>query len=144
MSSPCAHVHTTSLAAGAAITDSAAACAVLDQVRRRAPSAQIIVMLLGSDRRATGIVTVDGTGGDPDALLTVVEVMAAVDRGATPHDLVVASIRASPRALADDSFRWVSASAIAADAGSELLEWFVVADGLAWCPRDLVGEPPRW
>ena len=25
----------------------------------------------------------------------------------------------------------------------ELLEWFVIADEVS-CPRDLLGEPPRW
>lgn len=144
MSSPAAHVHTPSLAAGAVIDDAERACIVLHHVHRRSPAADIVVLLLGDDRRVIAIVTVDGTGGDPDALVTVVEVMATVERDRTPCDLVVATIRDSPRALPDDPFRWVSASAVAADAGSELIEWFVLADGFAWCPRELVGEPPRW
>ncbi len=28
-------------------------------------------------------------------------------------------------------------------AGVELVEWFVIGDDIH-CPRDLLGEPPRW
>lgn len=144
MISPRTHPYCTGTAIGAPVDDPVAACALLERIRREAPNADIIVMLLGVDRRLAGIVVVDGTGGDPDALLTVVEVLATVDRDGAPCDLVVGSIRASARVLADDAFRWVSASAIADDAGSQLVEWFVLADGIAWSPRDIVGEPPRW
>lgn len=144
MSSPTAHVHSPSLAAGAVIHDAMTACIVLHQIASRSPAADIVVLLLGDDRRVAAIVAVDGTEGDPDALLTVVEVMATVERDGAPYDLVVASLRESPRALPDDPLRWVSASVVAADAGSELVEWFVLADGFAWCPRELVGEPARW
>jgi hypothetical protein len=34
-------------------------------------------------------------------------------------------------------------SDIAEQAGVELLEWFVIS-GDVTCPRDQLGEPPRW
>ena len=62
--------------------------------------------------------------------------------------LVVASIRPGRGPMPGDVDRWLEASAIADDAGVDLLEWFVIdggaGAGTAWCPRDLLGEPPRW
>jgi hypothetical protein len=44
---------------------------------------------------------------------------------------------------AGDVDRWLEASDLLEGYGLELLEWFVIGDR-TWCPRDLLGEPPRW
>ncbi len=45
--------------------------------------------------------------------------------------------------VAGDVDRWLELSDLAEQAGVELLEWFVIGDAIT-CPRDLLGEPPRW
>ena len=44
---------------------------------------------------------------------------------------------------ATDVDRWLEMSDIAEQAGVELIEWFVIG-GDVTCPRDRLGEPPRW
>ena len=60
----------------------------------------------------------------------------------------VASVRPGHGVLDDDPDRWCEAGELAEQLGVELLEWFVIDDATgapaAWCPRDLLAEPPRW
>ncbi len=45
--------------------------------------------------------------------------------------------------LEGDGDRWLEMSDLTSAAGVELVEWFVIGDDIH-CPRDLLGEPPRW
>ena len=60
------------------------------------------------------------------------------------HAIVMASVRPGVGPLPGDVDRWRELSDIAESYGCELLEWFVISDGVAWCPRDFLAEPPRW
>jgi hypothetical protein len=90
------------------------------------------------------IVVVTGTV-EPDSVIEVVEVLAE-SLAATDHpgELVIATVRPVGGPVPGDVDRWIEMSAIAEDRGCELLEWFVLTEAVAWCPRDLLAEPPRW
>lgn len=125
-----------------------AALAVIDLAMRHPPTNETIVLVLDEDHRGRTVVVVDGTD-DPDAVLEVVERLAdSIVAAGRDGAIVLASVRPGSGALPDDGDRWLEASDLADAAGVELVEWFVI-DGLAgaasaWCPRDLLGEPPRW
>lgn len=144
MSFPCARAHSPRLAGGAVVGEPEIALAVIDLARRRCPAADVVAVLLGSDRRAHGIVSVTDTEGDPDALFATIEVLGAAGVEGGPCDLVVATFRPDGAPLVDDAERWTTASEIAEDAGAELVEWFVVTAESSWCPRELTGDLPRW
>ena len=135
--------------AGIDPVDSAdAALAVIRLAVTRPMRSEVVVLVLDGDRRGRTIVIVDGTV-EPDAVVEIVERLAdsLVDaEGAAA--LVVASVRPGGGPLDGDADRWLEASEAAEQAGVELLEWFVISDDLgpptAWCPRDLLAEPPRW
>ena len=135
--------------AGVDPVDTAAAALALIQLAMHRPArSETIAIVLGDDHRGRSIVVVDGTD-DPDSVLAVVErltdTIAVSGRGG---GLVVASIRPGRGPDPSDVDRWLEASTMADDAGVDLLEWFVIdgvaGAGTAWCPRDLLGEPPRW
>ena len=125
-----------------------AALAVVQLAMHRPARSETIAIVLGDDCRGRSIVVVDGTD-DPDSVLAVVERLADTI-AVTGRDgaLVVASIRPGCGPVPGDVDRWLEASDIAEGAGVDLLEWFVIDGvagvGTAWCPRDLLGEPPRW
>ncbi len=135
--------------AGIDPVDSAdAALAVIRLAVTRPMRSEVVVLVLDGDRRGRTVVIVDGTD-EPDAVVEIVERLAEslVDaQGAAA--IVVASVRPGGGQLDDDADRWLEASDAAEQAGVELLEWFVISDDLgpptAWCPRDLLAEPPRW
>jgi hypothetical protein len=128
----------------------AAALAVVDLAMRRPLTDETIALVLDADRRGRTVVVVDGTA-DPDAVLDVVErVAGSIAAGGHAGCVVLATVRPGGAAADGDDERWLEASDIAEDFGVELTEWFVVAGDSptvvanAWCPRDLLGEPPRW
>ena len=111
---------------------------------------ETIALVLDDDHRGRTVVVVDGTE-DPDSVLDVVERLAgSIAEAGRPGSLVVASVRPGRGPLDDDGDRWLEASDLADDVGVDLVEWFVIgADrpsvaANAWCPRDLLGEAPRW
>ena len=135
--------------AGVDPVDSAPAALAVIQLAMRLPAtSETIAVVLDEDLRGRTVVVVDGTD-DPDSVVAVVERLAdTIAVSGRDGALVVASIRPGRGPVPGDLDRWLEASEIAEDAGVDLLEWFVV-DGLAgagtaWCPRDLLGEPPRW
>ncbi|MET0460568.1 MAG: hypothetical protein ABW122_09275 [Ilumatobacteraceae bacterium] len=130
------------------VDTAAAALAVVQLAMHRPIRSETIALVLGDDHRGRSIVVVDGTD-DPDAVVAVVERLAdTIAVSGRDGALVVASIRPGRGLVPGDVDRWLEASDIADDAGVDLLEWFVVdgevGAGTAWCPRDLLGEPPRW
>lgn len=103
------------------------------------------VAVLLDEARCGGTITVVTGTDDPDAIFDVVEVMgmAALSEPSVTS-LLVASVRPRGATLPGDVDRWLEASATADTFGLELLEWFVIGPAGPECPRDLIGEPPRW
>lgn len=105
---------------------------------------ETLVFLL--DRHGNGgvITIVSGTVA-ADSVLAVTECFSRAAQ-AVPEAaaLVVASVRPGGCILPGDIDRWLEASAIATLHGVRLLEWYVVNESGAQCPRDLLGEPERW
>ena len=109
---------------------------------------ETIVALLDDARCGLGVVVVSDTG-DRNAVVEVVEcLLDPTVHGGRVGALIVASVRpeqsdgdAGPDE--HDIDRWLEMSDLTEQAGSELLEWFVIGSAVS-CPRDLLGEPPRW
>lgn len=128
------------------ISDADTAFVTISMAVHRPLRHETIVALLDDDRCGIGIVAVSGTD-QPDAVIEVVECL--LDPGL--HDgrvaaLIVASVCPADRPTRDrrgDVDRWLEMSDLAQQAGAELLEWFVIAGGVS-CPRDQLGESPRW
>lgn len=105
---------------------------------------EVIALLLEADYIGHTVVVVDGTTS-PDAVVEVMELIgqAAAESGRR-HAIVLASVRPGLGALPGDVDRWIELTDLADTHGCELLEWFVIGDGVATCPRDFLVEPPRW
>ena len=132
------------------VDTAADALAVIALAMHHPPTPETIAVVLDGDRRGRTIVVVDGTTA-PDAVLDVVERVAeSIAATGQPGCLVMASIRPGGGPDDADGDRWLEASDLADDLGVDLLEWFVVGGDRpsvaahASCPRDLLGEPPRW
>jgi hypothetical protein len=132
------------------INGPAAALALVDLAMHHPPADETVALVLDGDRRGRTIVIVDGTTA-PDAVLDVVErVAGSIAATGRPGCVVLATIRPGGGPLDGDDDRWLEASELADDVGVELLEWFVATGdrpsvgARAWCPRDLLGEAPRW
>lgn len=132
------------------VGDAADALAVVRMAMSSPARAETIVMLLDPDHRGRTIVVVDGTVDD-DAVIEVVEHLAEAVAGVgAAGALVVATVRVGRGPDPGDADRWLDASATAEAFGVELVEWFVIeahppgVEPTAWCPRDLLAEPPRW
>ncbi|CAN5798853.1 hypothetical protein BH24ACT5_BH24ACT5_05810 [soil metagenome] len=120
------------------------ALTVIDAARHRPERPEAIVLLLDEHRQGRIVVVVDDAEPD-DAALTVVDCFArAVADSGRPGCLVVATVRPGGAPGPDDADLWLEASARAEELDCELVEWFVIADDVVWCPRDLLAEPPRW
>jgi hypothetical protein len=116
--------------------------------------AETIAILLDEQRRGIAVAVVSGTH-QPDDVLEVVECFTrSGTHGGRVGSIIVASVRPDTGDLGDpdlsdaatiatDVDRWLEMSDIAEQAGVELLEWFVIS-GDVTCPRDRLGEPPRW
>lgn len=111
---------------------------------------ETVLLLLDEARCGRAIVAVSGTA-EPDQVIEVVECITQSDGAEHLGAIVVASVRPDDDATrdpsdhddADDVDRWLEMSDIAELAGVELLEWFVIGRTIR-CPRDRLGEPPRW
>jgi hypothetical protein len=120
-----------------------AALAVVALAMHHPPRHEAIALLLDAEHRGLAVTIVTGTER-PDDGIEVVECMSTlaseIERiGA----LVLATVRPHGGVTDGDGDRWCEMSELAAGVGIELLEWFVVGDRIE-CPRDLLGEPPRW
>lgn len=110
---------------------------------------ETIVVLLDDARCGIGLVVVSGTDAD-DAVLEVTERILdpQVHDGRVAAAIVttVRPGRIDPVGQGDDitdADRWLDLDEISSDRAVELLEWFVLGDGLSR-PRELVNAPPRW
>ena len=116
--------------------------------------AETVSLLLDDQRRGIAVAVVSGTD-QPDDVLEVLECFTrSATHGGRLGSIVVASVRPTDDDDDDDNDdddvvagsdvdRWLEMSDIAEQAGVELLEWFVIS-GDVRCPRDQLGEPPRW
>ncbi len=120
------------------------ALAVINAVISDPPTDETVLVLLDTRRTGTCIVIVNGTS-PPDRVVDAVEAIAEIagDGDDDLEALVVASIRPGGGIDPGDGDRWLEMSDLTAAAGLELVEWFVLGDDID-CPRDLLGEPPRW
>lgn len=125
--------------------DSAAdALTLIDLTMKDPPGCNTVAILLDHERRGISIFTVTGTT-HPDAMFDVLDII--IDAG-TEGDLdlggvILASVRPDGRVEPADVDRWLEASDMTEFAGLELVEWFVVGAETS-CPRDMLGQPPRW
>jgi hypothetical protein len=107
------------------------------------PVAETVALLLDHERRGSCVTIVSGTER-PDDVVEVAECLATTcSHIAELGALVLATVRPGQGPLDGDADRWLEMSDLAAAAGVELLEWFVIGEAIH-CPRDLLGEPPRW
>ena len=108
--------------------------------------AETVTLLLDDQRRGIAVAVVSGTH-QPDDVLEVVECFTrSAAHGGRVGSIIVASVRpdrSDEATTSADVDRWLEMSDIAEQAGVELLEWFVIG-GEVTCPRDQLGEPPRW
>ncbi len=104
---------------------------------------EIMVLVLDDARCGIAVLRVTGTE-DPDTLLGVVDCVTEATR-ASPEaaGVIFVSSRASSAVGVDDLRRWHEADESCADADLDLVEWFVMGEGVS-CPRELCGVPPRW
>ena len=81
----------------------------------------------------------------PDSVIDLVEFMLhRLPPWSRRRSLVVASIRPDIGVLPGDIDRWMEVNTLCEQHGAQMLEWFVVSHHGVECPRDLLGEPPRW
>ena len=122
------------------ISDADTAFVTISMAVHRPLRYETIVALLDDDRCGVSLVVISGTQC-PDAVVEVVECLLDPTR---VGGLIVASVRPDDgEADPGDIDRWLEMSDLSEQAGIELLEWFVIADDVR-CPRDQLGEPPRW
>lgn len=126
------------------IDDAATAFATLAMAVHRPLRPETILLLLDEARCGRTVVVVTGTT-DPDSVIEVVECVTQGIECELLGAIVVATVRPDASDQRDDTDvdRWLEMSEIASLAGVELLEWFVI-DRAVSCPRDRLGEPPRW
>ena len=108
--------------------------------------AETVTLLLDDQRRGIAVAVVSGTQ-QPDDVLEVVECFTrSAAHGGRVGGIIVATVRPQPSdesTVATDVDRWLEMSDIAEQVGVELIEWFVIG-GDVTCPRDQLGEAPRW
>jgi hypothetical protein len=141
---PFCSAHRTPRAGVDPIRDAATAMRVVELAMHHPPVAETVALLLDHERRGLGLVVVSGTFHGDD-VLEVAECLSAVSVDVDRlGGLVLATVRPGGGAHADDGDRWLEMSDECDQAGMELVEWFLVGAHGVTCPRDLLGEPPRW
>lgn len=125
------------------ITDCVTALDVVSCCVHLPPRHETIIVLLDRWRCGSTITVVAGTCR-PDDVVEAVECVARAATDGTISGMVVASVRPGGDVPdAGDVDRWLEMSDIGDRLGLPLVEWFVIGARTV-CPRDLLGEPPRW
>ena len=129
------------------IADSATAFAMLAMSVSQPRRHETIVLLLDEARCGRSIVVVADTL-HPDSVIEVVECLTHGLHAEDLGGIVVATVRPGEpnpdAALLDaDVDRWLEMSDVAGDVCVDVLEWWVIGESIR-CPRDRLGEPPRW
>lgn len=118
------------------------ALATIAMAVARPVRSETIMVLLDEARRGRAIVVVSGTH-EPDQVIDVVECITQGEGCEHLGAIIVASVRPGGGERPGDVDRWLEMSDIASVAGVDLLEWFVIGRTIS-CPRDSLGEAPRW
>lgn len=130
------------------------ALAAISMAITRPLRSETILLLLDDARRGRAIVVVSDTT-ERDQVIEVVECVTQGEGCEHLGAIVVASVHPDHRQHLDEAHdeahdeapgdvdRWLEMSEIAALAGVDLLEWFVIGRSIS-CPRDRLGEAPRW
>lgn len=109
------------------------------------PAEPEILAFMLDDHGMGGLVLAFTNTESPDTMLHIVDVMSLAAEGLEEvTSLVVASVRPGGGIVPGDLDRWLEASTLCAERSLQLTEWFVIGDMGPVCPRDLLGEPPRW
>lgn len=125
------------------ITSEPTALALIGLVASVRPAHETVAVLLDHQRRGLDIVSVANTFS-PDSVLHVADhVVESAYLRDEVAGAVIASFRPGAGDELDDLERWFTIDEQLGIAGVELVEWFVIGDGVS-CPRSLVGEPARW
>jgi hypothetical protein len=102
------------------------------------------VAMFLDDRRCGSSILIVGDTFEPDALFDVIDACVGVAAEVDEVDaIVLATIRPLGGLDHDDVHRWLEASDQCRAGGIELVEWFVIGDGVE-CPRAIFGDAPRW
>jgi hypothetical protein len=104
---------------------------------------ETVVAVLDDARRGIAIAVVTGTCRADDVIEVVECLTSPAAHDGAAAGIVVASVRPGGGLDPGDADRWLEQSAVAEQHGVELLEWFVIGTDVH-CPRDLLGEKPRW
>jgi hypothetical protein len=140
---PFCSLHRTPRAGVDPIRDEAAALSVVRLAMQHPASPETIAVMLDHERRGVSLVVVRGTH-HPDDVVDVADRLSALAAGGDRiGGFVLASIRPGGGLDPGDADRWLEMSDGCEQLGLELVEWFVIAATVA-CPRDLLGERPRW
>lgn len=116
---------------------------LLDELMARPQRHETVAILLDHDRRGVSIVSVDGTV-KPDAVFHVADLLTeSVSASSNVGAVILASVRPAGHDELDDLDRWSELSCQLDEVGIELVEWFVIGNGVS-CPRALLGESHRW
>lgn len=119
------------------------AMSAISALMGRPPRSETIVIALDAHRCGLAVIVITGTVA-PDSFIDVIDIVRRSAGGGDPiAAVVVASVRPGGGIDERDIDRWLEASAMLDEGGVELVEWFVVGDEVC-CPRDLLGERPRW
>lgn len=125
------------------IDSEASALGLISLAASPRPMFETIAVLLDHQRRGLSILCVGHTF-DPESVLHVAD---NVVESAHQHDeigaVVIASVRPGGGDELDDLDRWFTIDEELNSVGVELVEWFVLGDGVSR-PRSLVGAPDRW
>lgn len=88
---------------------------------------------------------------DPDSVLVVTDAIAIgileariQGRALGATSIVLVSVRPTRPSEPHDLGRWLDARNNLGNAGATLVEWYIVSHRGIECPRELLGEPPRW
>jgi len=119
------------------------ALAVMSLAITRPFVAQTVAILLDDERRGRTIFSSPGTV-DPDAMFEVLDHCMLSPDLEEFAAVILVTVRPNGSIDPDDVDRWLEASDQCALLGLELVEWFVVCEDAVVCPRDLLGETPRW
>lgn len=104
---------------------------------------ETVVAYLDHERRGIAFVIVSETE-TLDSVIDVVECLCDPNAyNGRVGALLVGSVRPNGDIEHSDVDRWLEMSNLCEESGIELLEWFVIGRAVS-CPRDSLGEPPRF
>jgi hypothetical protein len=119
------------------------AVAVINLVARPRAAPETICLLADDGYLPLSCVVVDGAG-QPAQVFDIAELVGHLGASMPIAYVVVASVRPRHPFEADDIHRWFELSAMLADGGIELVEWFIRDRRAMVAVTALAGVPSRW